>query len=110
MIKFEDFQSYGKEHIDAAMESAGNLSKGVQAIATAVSDYSRKTFEQGSAFVEKLGEVKSFDKVVEAQADYAKTAYESFVADGTKISELCVDLAKESYKPFEAYMAKMTTN
>jgi hypothetical protein len=28
------------------------------------------------------------------------------VAEATKIGELYVDLAKEAYKPFEAYMAK----
>ncbi len=43
---------------------------------------------------------------MEIQADYAKTAYEGFVAQATKISELYADLAKETYKPFEAYMVK----
>ena len=42
----------------------------------------------------------------EIQADYAKTAYEGFVAQATKIGELYVDLAKETYKPFESYIAK----
>ena len=54
MVKFEDFQVYGKEHFDAAVASAGTFTKGLQAIAAAVSDYSKKSFEDGSAFVEKL--------------------------------------------------------
>ena len=39
------------------------------------------------------------------QTDYAKTAYEGFVAKATKIGELYADLAKETYKPFEAMLA-----
>jgi len=107
MVKLEDFQQYGKEHFDAAVASAGTFSKGLQAIATAVSDYSKKSFEDGSAFVEKLATVKSLDKAIEVQTDYAKTAYESLVAETTKISEIYADLAKEAYRPFETYMSKL---
>jgi hypothetical protein len=41
------------------------------------------------------------------QTEYAKSAYESFVAESHKISELYVDLAKQAYKPFEGFVAKM---
>jgi hypothetical protein len=107
VVKFEEFQNYGKDQFDAAITSAGTFSRGVQAIATAVSDYSKKSFTDGSAFVEKLAGVKSLDKAIEVQADYAKSSYETFVAESTKIGELVADLAKETYKPFESYLAKM---
>jgi phasin family protein len=107
MVKFEDFQVYGKEHFDAAVASAGTLTKGLQAIATAVSDYSKKSFEDGSAFVEKLASVKSLDKAIEVQTDYAKAAYETLVAESTKIGGIYADLAKEAYKPVETFMSKL---
>ncbi len=50
--------------------------------------------------------MKSLEKAIELQTEYAKTAYEGFVAEATKISEMYADLAKESYKPFEAMVAK----
>jgi len=107
MVKFEDFQVYGKEQFDAAVVAAGTFTKGLQAIASAVSDYSKKSFEDGSAFVEKLATVKSLDKAIEAQTDYAKSAYERLVAESTKIGELYADLAKEAYKPVETFMSKL---
>jgi phasin family protein len=107
MVKFEDFQFYGKEQFDAAVASAGTFTKGLQAIAAAVSDYSKKSFEDGSAFVEKLASVKSLDKAIEVQTDYAKTAYEALIAESAKISEIYADLAKEAYKPVETFMAKL---
>ena len=56
--------------------------------------------------LKKLFGVKSLDKAIELQTEYAKTAYEGFVAKASKIGELYADLAKETYKPFESLIAK----
>jgi hypothetical protein len=107
MVKnFEDLQQVGKENVDTAMKSMGAISKSAQAIAAEMADYSKKTFEDGTAALEKLFGVKSLDKAIEVQTEYAKTTYEGFVAKASKIGELYADLAKETYKPFEAMMAK----
>jgi hypothetical protein len=107
MVKnFEDLQQVSKENMEVTMKSAESLSKGAQAIAVEVADYSKKAFEDGSAMLEKLFGVKSLEKAIELQSEYAKTSYEGFVAKATKIGELYADLAKESYKPFETLMAK----
>ncbi len=50
--------------------------------------------------------MKSLDKAIEVQTEYAKSAYEGFVAEATKLGELYADLAKEAYKPFETMLAK----
>jgi len=107
MLKnFEDFQKFGKDNADVAMKQFGTVSKGWQAIATEFADYSKKTFEDGSAALEKLLGAKSLERAVEVQSDYAKTAYEGFVAQATKIGELYADVAKETYRPFEAYLGQ----
>ena len=106
MKNFEDIQKASKDSMDVTMKSFGVFSQATQAIAAEVADYSKKSFEDGTKVLEKLLGVKSLDKAIEIQADYAKTAYEGFVAQATKIGELYADLAKESYKPFEAYVGK----
>lgn len=107
MVKnFDDLQSVGKENVDAALKSFGALSKSGQAIAVEFADYSKKSFENGTAALEKLFGVKSFDKAIEVQTEYAKTAYEGFVAEASKLSELYANLAKETYKPFETIFAR----
>jgi hypothetical protein len=103
---FENFQKMGKENVDATVKSLGAVSKSVQTIATESAEYSKKSFEQGSAALERLLGVKTFDKAVEVQTDYAKTAYEGFVAQATRLGELYTGLAKELYKPFETAVAK----
>ena len=107
MLKnFEDVQKYGKDNMDLTMKAWGHMSKSVQAIAAEAADYSKKSFEEGSATMEKLLGAKSLEKAMEIQTAYAKSAYEGFVAQATKIGELYADLAKETYKPFDALLSK----
>jgi phasin family protein len=102
----EDFQKFAKDNAENTQKMFGTLSKGMQTIAAEIGDYSKKSFEEGSAVLEQLAGAKSLDKVVEIQSEYAKKAYESLVAQSTKVSELYVDLAKEMAKPFEGLMPK----
>jgi hypothetical protein len=86
MVKIEDIQSYGKEQLETFAASASNLQSGVQAIATAYGDYAKKSFEDTKSFVEKLSGVKSLDKAIEAQTEFARSSYETFVAETQKIA------------------------
>ena len=108
MIKVEDIQNYGKEHLENVVASATTVSNGLQAIASAYGDYTKKSFEDTRLFVEKLSGVKSFDKAIEIQTEFAKSAFEAFVAESQKIGALYGDLAKQSYKPFGGFVARMT--
>jgi len=109
MLKnFDELQKLGKDNMDVTMKSFGALSKGVQAIAVEVADYSKKSFEQSTAAMEKLFGAKSIEKAIEVQSDYVKSTYEGFVAEATKLGELYTELAKESYKPFESYLTKVS--
>jgi hypothetical protein len=108
MFKVEDFQSYGKEHFEQVVNTATTVQSSLHAIATAYGDYSKKSFEDTKAFVEKLSGVKSLDKALEAQTEFAKSAYETFVADSQKIAGLYGDLAKQAVKPIEGLVAKFS--
>src|SRR5450432_3303313 len=108
MVKVEDIAQYGKEHLDTVVASATTLQSGFQAIASVYGDYTKKSFEDTKSFVEKLSGVKSLDKAIEVQTEYAKSAYESFVAESQKIAAMYSDLAKQTFKPLEGMVAKFT--
>jgi phasin family protein len=103
---FETLQKQSQESLELAMKSMNAFTKGFQDIAKEAADYSKSQFEYSTAAAEKLMASKSIEKAVEVQADYAKTSYEAFVAQATKMGELYVDLAKEAYKPLESLMPK----
>ena len=51
--------------------------------------------------------MKTLDKAIELNTQFAKSAYEGFVAQSTKMSNLYADFAKEAMKPVEAAFAKV---
>lgn len=101
-------QQNGKEQFDAVDASINTLPSGFQAIATAYGDYTKKSFEDTRSFVEKLSAVKSLDKAIEVQTEFARMAFETFMAESQKIGALYGELARQSYKPFGGLAAKMT--
>ena len=102
----EDMQSFGKNSVDVALASFGTWTKGAQAIAVEVVDYSKKSAESSAAAWEKVMGAKSLEKALEVQSQYLRSSHEDFVAEATKLGELYVDLAKQAYKPFEGVLAK----
>jgi hypothetical protein len=106
MIQFDQIQKLGKDNADAALKSFGAVSKGAQAIAVESADFAKKSFEQGTATIEKLVGAKTIEKAIEIQTDYVRSAYEGMVAQSTKIGELYASLAKDLFKPYETLAAK----
>jgi len=87
---------------------ADNLPVSIQTIANAYSDYTRKSLEETTSFVEKLTGVRSLDKAIEIQAEFARQAYETFVAESQRICALYSELAKQVFKPFAGLLARAT--
>ena len=101
-------QQDSREQIDAAAASMNSFPGGFHAIATAYSDYTKKSFEDTRSFVEKLSGARSVDEAIEIQTEFAKSAFETFMAESQKIGALYRDLATQSYKPFGGFLAKVT--
>jgi phasin family protein len=107
MLKgFEEFQKVGKDGFDAAVRSFGEVNKGFQAIAAEVTDYSKKAFEDSTRHFEQLVSAKSIEQAIEIQSQFAKKAYDTYIAEMSKLGEMYVGLAKDAYKPVEAALVK----
>jgi phasin family protein len=105
----DDMQKMSKDNMDMAMNTWGAWSKAAQAIAAEVVDYSKKSVEGSAAAWEKLIGAKTPEKAMEVQSEYLKSAYQDFVTETSKLSEMYADLAKVTYKPFEGALAKVST-
>jgi len=105
MIKnFEDFQKLGQFNVEATVKAFGEWNKGWQAIAAEMTDYTKRSFEESTATMEKLLTAKSIEQAIEIQTGYAKRAYDEYMHQMSKIGGLYADLAKEAYKPVEKVM------
>jgi hypothetical protein len=80
----------------------------IRTIAAAYGDYTTRSFEEGTSFVGKLMGVRSFDKAIEVQTEFARQAYANFFAQSQRIYELYGELAKQAFRPWERFAAKLT--
>src|SRR6266699_7112583 len=100
MIKnFDDMQKMSDANMEATKNSFDAVAKGTQAIATEITDYTRRSLESSTKTIENLLSAKSLDKAIEVQSEYAKAAYEGYVACATKLGQLYANLAKEAFRP-----------
>ncbi|QWW69375.1 phasin family protein [Rhizobium sp. WYJ-E13] len=105
MFNFDDANRKSKEAVDSMLKSYSDTAKGFQAIASEAAEYSKKSFQDAVTHFETLSGLKSFEAAFELQTNYAKSSYEAFVTEATKLGEMYADLAKNAYKPYEAPMS-----
>jgi hypothetical protein len=97
----EEFQQASKDGFDASVRALGEWNKGFQAIAATIADFSKKSFQDGTRVWEQLVGVKSVEQAWEIQSQYAKKAFDDYVAHASKLSEMYTDLARNAYRPVE---------
>jgi hypothetical protein len=108
MFNLDEASRKNKEAVDGLLKNYAEVTKGFQAIASETGDYSKKSMQELTSFMEQLMAVRSIETAYELQSKFAKTAYEAFVAEATKIGGMYTDLAKNAYKPYELPTARAT--
>lgn len=103
---FDSIQNFGKDNVDLALKAADAVTKGFQTIATEAADYSKRSFEAGTAAFEKLAAAKSVDTVVAVQQDYVRTAYQGYVGQVTRFGEIFSDMARSAAAPYQSLYGK----
>ena len=102
MIKpFDDVQKLGQGNVDAAMKMFGEWTKGWQAIAAEMTDYSKRSFEDGTQTIEKLMSARTVEQAFEIQSSYAKRSYEEYMHQMQKLGGMYSEFAREAYRPLE---------
>jgi hypothetical protein len=100
------FQNIGKDNYDAMFRSYVEWNKGLQVFATRMAAYSKQAFQDGTRAFEQLVDAKSLGQALEIQSQYAKKAYDNWVAETSKLSEMYTDMVRSAYKPAEELVAK----
>ena len=105
---FEDLERLAKRRLDAFSAVSTTLSKGLREIAAESTEYSKSAFAAGSQALEKLLGARSFESPVQIQSDYAKQAYEAFVTETARFSELYAKVASDALRPVASADANLS--
>ena len=69
-VNMQDFSKLGQVNVEGTMKAVTEWQKSLQAIATEMTNYSKRSFEDGSQTLEKLMSVKSLDQAFEIQSNF----------------------------------------
>jgi phasin family protein len=95
----EEMTELSKGNIEALVASSKAAARGVETIGQEAADYSRRSFEEASAALKSFAEVKSATDFFKLQSDFARSAFDSLVAETSKVSEQVIKLAGEVAEP-----------
>ena len=100
----EDVAKMGQANMEHTMKVWGEWAKNWQAMTAEMTDYTKRSFEDGTKTFEKLTTAKSIEQVMEIQTGFAKRAYDDYMQQMTRLGSMYADLAKGSAQPIEQYM------
>jgi len=98
---YDAFVGYSKETADAVTKSATVAGKGIETINGEIYSYSKQSIEDAVTATKAVLGSKSVHEAFEFQTDYAKSAFEAYVGQLSKIGELATSATKETFEPFK---------
>lgn len=96
---FSEASSFGKQNMEAWMASATAAQKGFEVLSARAVAFQKAALENHVAAAKSLMTSKSVQEFAEKQNDYAKGAFEAYVAELTEVSDLVQGVAKETLQP-----------
>lgn len=98
---YDQFLGYGKETVEAYSKAANVAGKGAETLHNELYAYSKQSIEDSIAAAKAVMGAKSVQEAFELQTSFAKTAFEAYVGEMTKMSDLFSSLTKETFEPIQ---------
>jgi phasin family protein len=99
---FGDVNTFGKDTVEAVVESATIASKGIEAFNAETAAFGKEAFEASSKATKDAFSAKSVQEFVEIQSEFSKSFFENYVAQSTKIAEMFTTASNEAAEPINA--------
>ena len=98
-LKRERSGEAAERGLEAANQSFSEANKGFQALAAQMTDYSKRAFDDAIQTWEQLIGVRSVEKALDIQSQYAKRVYENHMAELSKLAEMYTAMMRDASKP-----------
>ena len=95
----EEMTEFSKGNVEAIVAASKIAAKGVESIGQDVAEFGRKSFEDASATLRSFAEVKSPTDFFRLQGEFARSQFDSMIAESSKMSEAMIKLAGEVVEP-----------
>lgn len=97
----EAFQPLGQQNVETAIKMFGEWTKCWRTISAEMTDFTKRSLEDGIATIENLLRAKSVDQAIGIQSDFTTRTLDGYWHNVSKINGMYVQLLKDSYQPLE---------
>lgn len=101
----EEMTDLSRGNMEAMIAASKAAARGVETLAHESADYGRRSFEEASNALKSFAEARSATDFFKLQSDYARQAFEGYVAETAKMSEQVLKLAGEVTEPLTSRYA-----
>jgi phasin family protein len=98
---YDHFLGYGKQTVEAYVKAANAAGKGAETINGEIYAFSKQSIEESIAATKAVLGSKSIHEAIELQTDFAKTAFDAYVGQMTKLTQLFTVTSKETFAPLQ---------
>ncbi|HYJ30142.1 MAG TPA: phasin family protein [Allosphingosinicella sp.] len=95
----EEMTELTKGNVEALVASTKIAAKAVETIGQDVAEFSRKSFDDASAALKGFAEIKSPADFFRLQGDFARSQFDTMVAETSKLSETMIKFAGQAAEP-----------
>ncbi|HEY2071372.1 MAG TPA: TIGR01841 family phasin [Rhizomicrobium sp.] len=98
---YDHFLGYGKDTVEAYLKAANAAGKGVETLQSEIYGFSKQSIEDSLAATKAILGSKSVHEAFELQTDFAKTAFDAYVGQMTRLSEIMTSTSKQTFAPLQ---------
>ena len=99
---FEEAAAFNQESFDAVVKASNLYVKAAEELNAEFMAFSKQAVEDSMAAAKDLAASKSVMELMEKQAEYAKTSFDTMMKQATKMNEMYMAAAKETLEPINA--------
>jgi len=91
-----------KESVDAFVTAGEVLTKGSESVGKAYFEFSQVSAEASVEAAKAMMGAKTAKDFFDIQSEYARTSFDKFLAESTRLSEMSVKVTNEAFDPLKA--------
>lgn len=93
---YGDLAAFGQANAEALFRSGSIVAKGAEEMGKEVIAFTQTSLETGVATGKAMMSVKTLRELVDLQTEYARSSFDSMVAESTKLSEMSAKVTNEA--------------
>lgn len=102
----QDASSLSRDATEAVSRASTIYQRNMEAIIKACMSFTQDTMEKQTQYAKKALSSKTLNEFTELQSEAAQESFNDFMANVTRISEMCVKAATDCFEPINDQVSK----